>query len=121
MMQKYKTIDEYIAQFPPEVQQKLQEMRAVIKEAAPEATEAIAYQMPTFKLDGKNLVHFAAFKGHIGFFPTPSGIEAFGKELEPFRTGKGTIRFGLQEPIPFDLVKKVVLARVKESKEGSDK
>lgn len=112
--QNFENIDEYIALFPPDIQQILQKLRKIIKEAAPQATEAIAYKMPTFRLNG-NLVHFAAFKDHIGFFPTPSGITAFEKELTPYRTGKGTIRFNLDEQIPFDLVRKVVEVRVKEN------
>lgn len=114
MKQEAKNIDGYIQAFPENIQVILQNLRRVIKDAAPEATEAIAYQMPTFRLNG-NLVHFAAFKDHIGFFPTPSGIEAYQKELEPYRTGKGTIRFPLNQPIPYDLVRKVVLSRVKEN------
>lgn len=108
------TIDSYIAQFPPEIQALLQAMRAAIHAAAPEATEAISYQMPTFKLHG-NLVHFAAFKDHIGFFPAPSGIDAFTDELTPYRTGKGTLQFALDKPLPLDLVRRVVLYRVREN------
>ena len=111
---KYASIDEYIAQFPPDVQEKLQEMRRLIKETAPAAQEAISYQMPTFKLHG-NLVHFAAFKNHIGFYPAPSGIDAFEAELAPYRTGKGTIQFPLDQPIPAELVQKVVRYRVAEN------
>ncbi len=89
-------------------------MRHTIREAAPEATEAISYQMPTFKLNG-NLVHFAAFKNHIGFYPAPTGTEAFQKELSPYKGGKGSIRFPLDKPIPYDLVKRIVKFRVKEN------
>jgi uncharacterized protein YdhG (YjbR/CyaY superfamily) len=110
----FKTIDEYIRTFPKDIQIMLEKMRKVIQETAPEATEAISYGMPTFKLNG-NLVHFAAFKSHIGFFPTPSGIEAYKKELAPYIKGKGTIQFPLENPIPYDLVKKVVESRVKEN------
>ena len=112
--QHFKDIDEYIKTFPDEIQGILQKFRQVIRKAAPKATEAISYQMPTFKLNG-NLVHFAAFKDHIGFYPVPSGIEAFRKELEPYITGKGTIRFPLDKPIPYDLVRQVVEFRVKEN------
>lgn len=115
MNQNYKNIDEYIAAFPKDIQKKLTKIRETIKNAAPEATEAIAYGMPTFKLNG-NLVHFAAFKNHLGFFPTPSGIEVFDKETKPYRTGRGTLRFPLDEPIPFDLVKKIVARRVEENR-----
>ena len=90
-------------------------MRQTIKEAARDAVEAISYQMPTFKLNGKNLVHFAAFKNHIGFYPIPSGIEAFKKELSPYKQGKGSVQFPIDEPVPYGLVKKVVMFRVKEN------
>jgi uncharacterized protein YdhG (YjbR/CyaY superfamily) len=108
------SIDDYIAGFPAEIQVLLQQMRQTIHEAAPEATEAISYQMPTFKLHG-NLVHFAAFKDHIGFFPAPSGIDAFTEEIAPYRTGKGTLQFSLTEPLPLDLVRRIVLYRVQEN------
>jgi len=108
------SIDDYIAGFPAEIQVLLQQMRRTIHEAAPEATEAISYQMPTFKLHG-NLVHFAAFKDHIGFFPAPSGIDAFTEEIAPYRTGKGTLQFSLTEPLPLDLVWRIVLYRVQEN------
>jgi uncharacterized protein YdhG (YjbR/CyaY superfamily) len=111
---KYKTIDEYIATFPKDIQIILQKIRQIIHEAAPEAKEAISYQMPTFKLNG-NLVHFAAFKSHIGFYPTPSGTEAFQKEISPYKSGKGSIQFPLDKPISYDLIKKIVLFRVKEN------
>ena len=111
---QYRTIDEYIARFPKNVQNILQELRQVIRDSAPEAKEAISYQMPTFKLNG-NLVHFAAHKNHVGFYPTPSGIEAFREELSPFKTSKGAVQFPLDKPIPLDLVKKIVKFRVKEN------
>lgn len=114
MKAQYSTIDEYITMFPDEIQAILQRLRQTIHKAAPEATEAISYQMPTFKLNG-NLVHFAAFKSHIGFYPVPSGIEAFREELEPYIKGKGTIQFPLDKPIPYDLVEKIVEFRVKEN------
>jgi uncharacterized protein YdhG (YjbR/CyaY superfamily) len=108
------SIDAYIALFPAEIQQKLQQIRAVIKQAAPEASEKISYQMPTFYLNG-NLVHFAAFKHHIGFYPAPSGIEIFNEELAMYRTSKGAIQFPLDKPIPFDLVRAIVEFRVAEN------
>jgi uncharacterized protein YdhG (YjbR/CyaY superfamily) len=111
---QYKTIDEYIKTFPPDIQIILQKIRQIIHEAAPDAKEAISYQMPTFKLNG-NLVHFAAFKSHIGFYPKPSGTETFQKELSPYKSGKGSVRFPLDQPIPYDLIKKIVLFRVKEN------
>lgn len=115
MRKKYKTIDEYIKTFPKDIQIILEKIRQTIHETAPETVETVSYQMPTFKLNGKNLVHFAAFKEHIGFYPTPSGIDSFEKELAPYRTGKGTLQFPLDKPIPFNLVKKVVIFRVKEN------
>ena len=108
------SIDEYIAQFPEDIQQKLQEIRAVIHEAAPEATEKISYQMPTFYLRG-NLVHFAAFKNHIGFYPVPSGIAAFEPELAPYKRSKGAVQFPLDQPIPTELISRIVQFRVAEN------
>jgi uncharacterized protein YdhG (YjbR/CyaY superfamily) len=109
-----KTIDEYIAGFPSDVQKILQKIRMTIREAAPAAEEKISYQMPTFFLKG-NLVHFAAFKEHIGFYPVPSGIEKFKKELSVYKQGKGSVQFPLDQPIPYDLISKIVKFRVKES------
>lgn len=114
--QQFNTIDEYIGTFPEDVQRILEKMRQTIRDAAPEAVEAISYQMPAFKLNG-NLVHFAAFKNHVGFYPTPSGIEAFKKELSHYPGAKGSVQFPLDKPIPYDLVKKITLFRVKETLE----
>ena len=108
------TIDAYIAAFPDDVQSILQQIRRTIHDAAPEATEAISYQMPTFKLHG-NLVHFGAFKNHIGFYPVPSGIEAFQDELAAYKQGKGSIQFPLDRPMPFDLIRRIVEYRVQEN------
>lgn len=116
MTEKFKTMDEYIKTFPKDVQDILEKMRRAIRKAAPEAVEAISYRMPTFKLNGKNLVHFAAFKNHVGFYPIPSGIEAFKKELSPYKQGKGSVQFPIDKPIPYDLVKKIVIFRVKENR-----
>lgn len=113
-MINYKTTDEYISTFPKEIQIKLNKIREVIQKEAPDAIEKISYGMPTFYLNG-NLVHFAAFKNHIGFFPAPSGINEFEKELSKFKTGKGTLQFKNDEEIPFTLIKKVVKFRVKEN------
>jgi uncharacterized protein YdhG (YjbR/CyaY superfamily) len=113
---RFETMDGYIASFPKDVQDLLERMRLAIREAAPEAEETISYQMPTFKLNG-NLVHFAAFKHHIGLYPTPSGTEAFKKELAPYESGKGSIKFPMDKPIPLDLVKRIVEFRVKENQE----
>jgi uncharacterized protein YdhG (YjbR/CyaY superfamily) len=113
---QFNTIGEYIGTFPEDVQRILEKMRQTIRDAAPEAVEAISYQMPTFKLNG-NLVHFAAFKNHIGFYPTPSGIEAFKKELSQYPGAKGSVQFPLDKPVPYDLVKRITLFRVKETLE----
>ncbi len=110
----FKTIDEYVNLFPKDVQNILKALRKAVKDVAPQAEEAISYQIPTYKLNG-NLVHFAAFKDHISFFPTSSGVEAFKEKLNSYKTSKGTIRFPLDEPIPFDLVKEIVRFRVKEN------
>ncbi len=108
------TIDEYIAGFPPDVQDILQKIRALIRKEAPQAEEAIKYQMPTFVLHG-NLVHFAAFQSHIGFYPVPTGIEAFKKELSVYPSGKGSVQVPLDQPIPYTLIRKIVKFRVKEN------
>jgi uncharacterized protein YdhG (YjbR/CyaY superfamily) len=108
------SIDEYIATFPMEIQKKLEEVRATIKAAAPEAQEKISYQMPTFYLYG-NLIHFAAFTNHIGLFPAPSGVEAFKDELSQYATSKGTIRFPHDTPLPLDLISKITKYRVAEN------
>jgi uncharacterized protein YdhG (YjbR/CyaY superfamily) len=108
------SIDEYISAFPDDVQKILQEVRAVIKSEAPDAKEMINYGMPTFQLHG-NLVHFAAFKKHLGFYPTPSGIEAFQAELAPYVSAKGSVQFPLDQPIPYDLIRRITAYRVKET------
>jgi uncharacterized protein YdhG (YjbR/CyaY superfamily) len=110
-----KNIDDYIMGFPPETQEMLEKIRATIRKAAPDATEAISYQMPTFKLNGKNLVHFAGYKSHIGFYPVPSGMEAFKKELSAYKQGKGSVQFPIDQPLPLDLVFEIVKFRVKEN------
>jgi uncharacterized protein YdhG (YjbR/CyaY superfamily) len=112
----FKTIDEYIAAFPPDIQTRLQQLRAAIHEAAPEAEETISYQMPAFKQNGV-LVYFAAFKNHIGFFPTAKGIEAFKDKLSGYKTSKGTIQFAFNTPLPLDLVKEIVKVRVRQNQE----
>ena len=110
----FNTIDEYIMQFPTEVQEKLKTLRKVIKEAAPEAEEKISYKMPTFTLHG-NLVHFAGYKNHIGLYPTPSGIEAFKEELSKYKGAKGSVQFPIKEPLPYELIIKIVKYRVVEN------
>ena len=106
-----KDIDDYIAGFPPNVQKLLQKIRTTIHKAVPKATEAIKYQIPTFVLDGRNLIHFAAFQEHIGVYPAPRDA-AFEKELAPYAGGKGTVRFPLDEPLPLDLIKRIVQYRI---------
>ena len=112
----HKDIDEYIAGFPIAIQEILEKLRATIRKAAPEAEETVNYQIPTYLLKG-NLVHFAAHKKHIGFYPTPSGIEAFRKELSAYESAKGSVKFPIDKPIPFDLINKIVTFRVKENLE----
>jgi uncharacterized protein YdhG (YjbR/CyaY superfamily) len=111
---QFNTIDEYINAFPQDVQHILNELRRTIREAAPEAEETIRYQMPTLRLNG-NLVHFAAFKNHIGFYPTPSGIEAFKTELSPYHGAKGSVQFPIDQPLPLTLIRKIVEYRVREN------
>lgn len=113
---KPESTDEYIAGFPADVQVILNEVRSTIQQAAPEATEKISYGMPAFVQDG-NLVYFAAFTNHIGFYALPSGNEAFKKELSKYKTGKGSIQFPLDEPMPLKLITRIVKMRVKENKE----
>jgi len=108
------TIDDYIASFPKHIQEILEEIRQAIREAAPDAEETISYQMPAFRLNGI-LVYFAAFKNHIGFYPTSSGVAAFKAELSQYEVSKGTIRFPLGQPVPFNLIKKIVKYRVEEN------
>ena len=117
---RFNSIDEYIATFPAEIQKILGELRETIKAAAPEAEEKISYQMPTFALKG-NLVHFAAYKNHIGFYPTPSGIEAFKDELSVYEGAKGSIRFPIEKPLPLELIKKIVKFRVAENLNKADR
>jgi uncharacterized protein YdhG (YjbR/CyaY superfamily) len=111
-----KNIDEYIAGFPPDVQAILRKIRALIRKAAPGAEEAIKYRLATFTLNG-NLVHFGAFKHHIGFYPTPTGTEKFRKELSVYQGAKGSVQFPLDKPIPYDLIVQIVEFRVKEQLE----
>jgi uncharacterized protein YdhG (YjbR/CyaY superfamily) len=110
----FTSIDEYIATFPDEVQKILQELRATIRASAPDAEEKISYQMPTFFLKG-NLVHFAAYKNHVGFYPTPSGIEKFQQELSKYEGAKGSVKFPIDQPLPLKLIQKIVEFRVLEN------
>jgi len=115
----FASIDEYIVTFPENIQKILQELRVVIQTSAPDATEKISYQMPTFFLNG-NLVHFAAFKNHIGFYPAPRGIEAFAQELAMFEGAKGSIRFPIDQPLPLELIGRIVKFRVAENLKKSE-
>lgn len=114
------TIDEYISGFPVEIQVLLEQVRTTVREAAPDAEEAMKYAMPTFVLNG-NLVHFAAFRNHIGFYPVPSGIEAFKKELSAYKGGKGSVQFPLDQPMPLDLIARIVKFRVDENLQKAKK
>ncbi|KGE19373.1 iron chaperone [Paenibacillus wynnii] len=111
----FNSIDEYIAQFSVEVQEILNTLRGVIQETAPDAKEKISYQMPTFDLHG-NLVHFAAYKNHIGFYPAPSGITAFKEELSGYKGAKGSVQFPLDKPLPYELIREIVKFRVAENR-----
>lgn len=114
------TVDSYIASFPAEIQALLQQVRKTIQQAAPDATEAIKYAIPTFILNG-NLVHYAAFKHHIGFYPAPTGIKAFEQELSPYKQGKGSIQFPFDQPLPLELITKIVAYRIKQNAEKKKK
>ena len=110
------TIDEYIAGFPGETQRALREMRELIRASAPDATETISYAIPTFDLNGRHLVHFAGYARHIGFYPIPTGIEVFKKDFEPYKQGRGSVQFPLSQPLPADLIRRVVEFRVEENR-----
>ncbi|HJQ08834.1 MAG TPA: DUF1801 domain-containing protein [Candidatus Saccharimonadales bacterium] len=116
----YTSIDEYISAFPAEVQSILKKTRQTIQKALPDTTETISYQIPTFNLNGKYVVYFACWKHHIALYPIPTGDEAFQKAIAPYISGKGTVRFPLDKPIPYDLVEKIATFRMKEAvkKEG---
>lgn len=108
------TVEEYMQEFPEEVQEILQKIRTIVKEEAPEAQEKISYGMPTFSYKGA-LVHFAAYKKHIGFYPTPSGITKFEEQLKPYKHAKGSAQFPLSKPIPYDLIRQIVKVRLEEN------
>ncbi len=107
-------IKDYIAQFPRDVQEKLNSIRKMIFQIVPEAEETISYQMPTYKLNG-NLFHYAAYKNHIGFYPTPSAVEKFEKELTEYKHAKGSIQFPLDKPLPMELIERIMRFRVAEN------
>lgn len=108
------SIDEYIAEFPPDVRARLERVREIVRETAPEATETISYAIPTFDLAGTHLVHFAAFKHHIGFYPTGKGVEAFKDELAAYKGSRGSVQFPLDQPLPDDLIRRIVARRVEQ-------
>ena len=114
MRSSARSIDEYIAEFPSETQKVLQQTRALIAAVALDATETISYAIPTFDLNGTHLVHVAGYKTHIGFYPTASGIAAFKDELEPYKSAKGSVQFPLGQPLPADLISRIVAFRVQE-------
>lgn len=115
-MKDYNHIDEYIASFPNDVQQKLEKIRETIRQSAPEAVESISYGMPAYKAYGKPLAYFAAFNKHIGFYATPSGHNQFSEELSIYKQGKGSVQFPLNQPIPFDLIRRMIKFRVEENR-----
>lgn len=108
-------VEKYIYSFPEEVRNILLQIRQIIKDEAPDAVEGFAYQMPSYKTNGKPLVYFAGFKNHIGFYATPTGHEAFASELSNYKQGKGSVQFPLDKPIPFDLIRQIVAFRVQEN------
>jgi uncharacterized protein YdhG (YjbR/CyaY superfamily) len=110
-----RSVDEYIAEFPPATQEVLERLRALIRASAPEATETISYAIPTFDLRGRHLVHFAGYERHVGFYPTGRGIERFKEQLQPYKRGKGSVQFPLDQPIPEDLIRRIVESRVEET------
>lgn len=112
------TIDDYIAGFPPETQARLERIRAICREEAPGATETISYAIPTFDLAGKHLCHFAAFRKHLGFYPTNRGAEAFADELRAYKGGRGTVQFPYKDPLPEDLIRRMVRYRVEQMGAG---
>ena len=111
-----RSVDEYIERFPPDTRAMLKEIRSLVREIVPDATETISYQMPTFDLNGAHLVHFAGYEKHIGFYPIPTGMEAFKEELSAYKTGKGSVQFPLDEPLPLDLIRRIVEFRAEENR-----
>jgi uncharacterized protein YdhG (YjbR/CyaY superfamily) len=109
-----RSIDDYIAEFPAETQRVLEELRSLIRATAPGATEAISYAIPTFDLDGRHLVHFAGYAKHVGFYPTSGGMEAFEPELARYKRSKGSVQFPLEQPLPTDLIRRMVDSRVRQ-------
>ncbi len=116
---QFKNIDEYIKSSPKDTQGILEKIKGIVQKHCPEALETISYGIPTYDLNGKHLVHFAGFKTHIGFYPTPSGIEAFKKEISKFTWAKGSVQFPVDKPVPFDLIEKIIVFRIKELEKKS--
>lgn len=114
--EKIESVDAYLDRFPPATKEILERIRKIILEVAPESTEKISYQMPTYYLKG-NMVHFAAYEKHVGFYPAPSGIAAFEKELKPYKHAKGSVQFPLDKAIPYDLIRRITVFRAKEQRE----
>ncbi len=115
MRNTFNNVDEYISTFPKETQELLKQVRKTIRQAAPDAGESISYGMPAYKLNGKPLVYFAAFKNHIGFYATPTGHKEFADELSKYKQGKGSVQFPLDKPMPLDLIERITKFRVKEN------
>ncbi|MDF1543366.1 MAG: DUF1801 domain-containing protein [Anaerosomatales bacterium] len=115
------SVDDYIEGFPPETRVMLEDIRSLVREIVPDATETISYQMPTFDLNGAHFVHFAGYDTHIGFYPIPTGIEAFKEELGAYKTGKGSVRFPLDQPLPLDLIRRIVEFRAEENRRRAAK
>lgn len=120
MTKQIATIDDYIRSYPADVQLILEEVRRTIRTVAPAAAETISYQIPTFALDGRYLVHFAAWKNHLALYPTPAGDQAFEQEIAPYRAAKSTVRFPLRQPIPYDLIERLVALCVKQRMDRSE-
>jgi len=115
------TVDDYISAFPPEVQRRMKELRRTILGIAPEAEECISYGMPAYKTNGHPLIYFAGFKNHIGLYPTPTGVESFKEDLSRYKQGKGSVQFPLDEPLPLELVKKIVIFKREENSKLASK
>lgn len=117
----FKSVDQYIESFPQDIQVLLKKIREVIINNAPNAVESISYGMPAYKLNGKPLVYFAGYKSHIGFYATPTGHAEFAEELSVYKQGKGSVQFPINEPVPYDLIKRIVAFRVTENNQKSTK
>ncbi|MDR2496277.1 MAG: DUF1801 domain-containing protein [Tannerellaceae bacterium] len=114
-------VDDYLASLSPEIQSKMEDIRRMVKEMAPEAVEKMAYGMPAFHLNNRPLIYYSAFKNHIGFYPIPTGIEAFREELSVFKQGKGSVQFPIGMPLPMDLIRRIVKFRIGENRQAAQK